>query len=76
MTTGVSSNVPRHKVAERKTPVPWRALGPGRTPLALDLLIAAIALHHSAEVATFDDDYQKIATVSNLHVKLLQRPTP
>ena len=43
---------------------------------SLDLLIAAIALHHSAEVATFDDDYQKIANVSKLQVKLLKRPTP
>jgi hypothetical protein len=41
---------------------------------SLDLLIAAIALHHGAEVVTLDGDYQKIASVSNLHVKLLQRP--
>ena len=43
---------------------------------SLDLLIAAIALHHGAEVVTFDGDYQKIASVSQLQVKLLQRPTP
>jgi predicted nucleic acid-binding protein len=43
---------------------------------SLDLLIAAIALHHGAEVVTFDADYQKIANVSNLQVKLLQRPAP
>jgi predicted nucleic acid-binding protein len=43
---------------------------------SFDLLIAAIALHHAAEVITFDDDFQKIAGVSNLQVKLLQRPTP
>jgi predicted nucleic acid-binding protein len=43
---------------------------------SLDLLIAAIALHHGAEVVTFDGDYQKIASISHLQVKLLQRPTP
>jgi len=36
---------------------------------ALDLLIAGIALHHGA-------DFQKIAGVSPLCVKLLVRPTP
>ena len=46
------------------------------TVRSLDLLIATIALHHSAEVVTFDDDFQKIAGVSNLQVKLLKRPTP
>ena|SRR5580704_8304946 len=43
---------------------------------SLDLLIATIALRHGADVVTFDDDFQKIASVSNLQVKLLQRPTP
>ncbi|HBI42139.1 MAG TPA: VapC toxin family PIN domain ribonuclease [Planctomycetales bacterium] len=43
---------------------------------SLDLLIATIALHHGAEVVTFDGDYQRIASVSKLQVKLLQRPTP
>jgi predicted nucleic acid-binding protein len=43
---------------------------------SLDLLIATIALHHGAEVITFDDDFQKIAGVSSLQVKLLKRPTP
>ena len=43
---------------------------------SLDLLIATIALHHGAEVVTFDADYQAIAGVSNLQVKLLQRPKP
>jgi predicted nucleic acid-binding protein len=43
---------------------------------SLDLLIATIALHHGTEVVTFDDDFQKIASVSNLQVKLLKRPTP
>jgi predicted nucleic acid-binding protein len=43
---------------------------------SLDLLIATIALHHDAEVVTFDDDFQKIASVSKLQVKFLKRPTP
>jgi predicted nucleic acid-binding protein len=38
---------------------------------SLDLLIAAIALHHGAEIITFDDDFQRIARVSNLRVKVL-----
>src|ERR1700686_4730184 len=41
---------------------------------SLDLLIAAVALHHSAEVVTFDDDFQKIAGVSNLQTKRVKRP--
>jgi predicted nucleic acid-binding protein len=43
---------------------------------SLDLLIATIAVHHGAEMVTFDDDFQKIASVSKLQVKLLKRPTP
>ena len=42
---------------------------------SLDLLIATIALCHGAEIVTFDDDFQKIAGVSTLQVKLLKRPT-
>jgi predicted nucleic acid-binding protein len=42
---------------------------------SLDLLIATVALHHGAEVVTFDDDFQKIAGVSKLQVKWLKRPT-
>ena len=42
-----------------------------------DLLLAAVALHHQAEVVTFDADFQEIAAVSALQVKLLQRhPAP
>jgi predicted nucleic acid-binding protein len=43
---------------------------------SLDLLIASVALHHAAEVITFDDDFQKIAAVSALRVKHLTRPRP
>jgi predicted nucleic acid-binding protein len=41
---------------------------------SLDLLIASVALHHAATVITFDDDFARIATVSDLQVKLLSRP--
>lgn len=46
----------------------------GLTANSIDLLIAAIAIYHSAEVVTFDGDYERIATVSKLRVKLLKRP--
>lgn len=46
----------------------------GINPGSLDLLIASVALHHEATVVTFDDDFIRIATVSDLQVKLLQRP--
>lgn len=48
----------------------------GITANSLDLLISAVALNHGVEVVTFDDDFQKIAGVSSLKAKLLQRPTP
>jgi predicted nucleic acid-binding protein len=48
----------------------------GVTAGALDLLIAAVAIHHGAELITFDTDFQKIAVVSSLQVKLLLRPAP
>ena len=42
---------------------------------SIDLPIAAVAIHHGAELFTFDDDFQRIATVSDLRIKLLKRPT-
>jgi predicted nucleic acid-binding protein len=42
---------------------------------SLDLLIAVVAIHHAAELVTFDPDFDKIAKISDLHVKLLIRPT-
>jgi predicted nucleic acid-binding protein len=42
---------------------------------SIDLLIATIAIHHDAELVTFDVDFQKIADVSDLRIKLLQRPS-
>ena len=41
---------------------------------SIDLLIAVIAIHHGAELVTFDRDFQRIARVSELRVKLLKRP--
>ena len=41
---------------------------------ALDLLIAAIAIHHDSELITFDHDFLQIAAASKLRVNLLQRP--
>lgn len=46
----------------------------GITPRALDLLIAQVAIHHGAELVTFDSDFEKIARVSGLQVILLQQP--
>lgn len=48
----------------------------GTTVNSLDLLIAAVAIHHGAEIVTFDDDFVHIAGVSKLNVNLLTRPTP
>ena len=41
---------------------------------SLDLLVAAVAVHHSAELVTFDQDFRAIASVSSLRVRLLSRP--
>lgn len=40
---------------------------------SLDLVIATIAIHHDAEIITFDADYPEISKVSKLRVKLLSR---
>ena len=41
---------------------------------SLDLIIAALSIHHNAELITFDADYLAIARVSKLRVHLLSRP--
>lgn len=41
---------------------------------SLDLLIAAIAIHHDAELITFDAGFGMIASVSALKVNVLKRP--
>ena len=43
---------------------------------SLDLLIVAVAIHHDAELITFDRDFEAIAGATDLRVKVLQRPTP
>ena len=45
----------------------------GATAGSLDLLIAAVALQHNAELITFDADFQFIARACRLRVKLLHR---
>jgi len=46
----------------------------GRTVLSLDLLIAAVALHHNALLVSFDADFEAIASVSALRLNRLSRP--
>ena len=46
----------------------------GRTVLSLDLLVATVALHHNAELASFDADFEAIASVSALRLNRLNRP--
>jgi predicted nucleic acid-binding protein len=47
----------------------------GLTAGSIDLLIAAVALYHAAELVTFDADFQKLGDVTGLRVDLLKRPT-
>ena len=35
---------------------------------SVDLLIAAVALHHGAEIVTFDDDFQKMAGLTSTEI--------
>jgi hypothetical protein len=51
----------------------WIDFTRARSPRSIKRLVVR---HHGAEVVTFDADYQKIASVSNLQVKLLRRPAP
>jgi len=46
----------------------------GRTVLSLDLLVAAVAVHHNAVLVSFDTDFEAIASVSELRLKRLNRP--
>lgn len=45
----------------------------GLTAGSLDLVIAALALHHDAELVTFDGDYSAIGRASALRVTCLPR---
>ena len=40
----------------------------------LDLLIATVAIHHQADLVTFDRGFERIASVSALRVNVLGRP--
>ena len=46
----------------------------GRTVLSLDLLVAAVAVHHDAVLVSFDADFEAIASVSELRLQRLERP--
>jgi predicted nucleic acid-binding protein len=46
----------------------------GLTAGSMDLLIAALAIHHRAELVTFDNGYEPIASISSLQLRLLTRP--
>lgn len=46
----------------------------GHTAGSLDLLIASLALSHRSTIVTFDDDFEIIARICDLQVKLLNRP--
>jgi predicted nucleic acid-binding protein len=46
----------------------------GQTVLSLDLLVAAVALHHNAVLVSFDADFVAIASVSELRLQHLERP--
>ncbi|NDG74269.1 MAG: PIN domain nuclease [Synechococcaceae bacterium WB8_1B_136] len=46
----------------------------GRTVFSLDLLVAAVAIHHGAVLVSFDADFDAIAAVSDLRLQRLQRP--
>jgi predicted nucleic acid-binding protein len=46
----------------------------GRTVLSLDLLVAAVALHHDALLVSFDTDFEAVAAVSELRLQRLERP--
>jgi predicted nucleic acid-binding protein len=45
----------------------------GFTSGSLDLLIATVALHHNAEIVTFDSDFVSIANHAPLRVRRLTR---
>ncbi len=46
----------------------------GRTVLSLELLVAAVAVHHNAVLVSFDTDFEAIAAVSELRLQRLERP--
>ena len=47
----------------------------GRTVLSLDLLVAAVALHHDAVLVSFDAAFEAVPLVSSLRLQRLHRPS-
>ena len=45
----------------------------GRTVVSLDLLVAAVALHHNAVLVSFNAGFEAIAAVSALRLQRLER---
>jgi predicted nucleic acid-binding protein len=45
-----------------------------RSELSVDLLVAAVALHHNAVLMSFDADFDAIASVRALRLRRLTRP--
>ena len=45
----------------------------GLTTGSMDLLIAAVCLHHKATLVAFDRDYENLARISPLRLRLLPR---
>ena len=43
--------------------------------MSLDLLVAAVALHHNAVLVSFDADFDAIVAVSDLRLRRLQQPS-
>lgn len=72
------ANMPRlanpHDLWDRAAELGRDCRKQGITVGALDLLIASVAIFHSAELITFDEDYVRIANASTLRVTHLQRP--
>ena len=69
-----------HNVAEgvrtkRNQSALGRRLAAGLRPprLSLDLLIAAVAVHHTAKLVSFDAIFEAIASVSDLRLNRLNR---
>ena len=64
--------LPRHHW-EKSADLGRACIDQGFDPGPLDLLIATVALHHDADIVTFDADYALIATVAPLKIQLLSR---
>jgi predicted nucleic acid-binding protein len=61
------------RIWEIATKIGQACMDEGSVPKSLDLLIAAICLHHHLQVVTFDAHFGEIARVSPLKILLLKR---